>query len=207
MLVPSVWFVNRHRFRRSSSLTSRRGLDLHRKVMELPAARVNGDDEVILCVPGTTSNDGRMSRAAYPVLGRKPSPWTTRPGVDQHAPQHGPADVDALSLAQQLAQMGVVGPGVPGTGQTHYASHHGIGCCVARPPAPVAMSYGGNALLSISCHDASGVASGDTHQRRCLVSKPTVQNLKPCLFFLSQCHILHKGSVTFMLASWSGPFR
>ena len=24
--------------------------------------------------------------AAYPVLGRTPSPWTTRPGVDQHAP-------------------------------------------------------------------------------------------------------------------------
>ena len=50
------------------------------------------------------------------------------------------------------------------------------------------------------------MASGDTHQRRCLVqghvlSEQTVQDLKPCLFLLSQCHILHKGSVTFMLAS------
>ena len=68
------------------------------------------------------------------------------------------------------------------------------------------VSDGGNALLSICRQDAPGVASGDTHERRCLVqghvlSEHTVQNLESCLFFLSQCHILHKGSVTFMLAS------
>ena len=34
-----------------------------------------------------------------------------------------------------------------------------------------------------------------------VLSEHTVQNLESCLFFLSQCHILHKGSVTFMLAS------
>ena len=32
------------------------------------------------------------------------------PGVDQDAPQGGPADVDAFALAQQLAEMDVVGP-------------------------------------------------------------------------------------------------
>ena len=64
--------------------------------------------------------------AAYPVLGRTPSPRTAQPGVDQDAPQGGPANVDTLSLAEQLAEMGVVSPSVPGTSQTHYAGHHGI---------------------------------------------------------------------------------
>ena len=54
---------------------------------------------------------------AYPELGRTPSPRTAQTGVDQDAPQGGPADVDALALAQQLAEMGVVGPCVLGTGQ------------------------------------------------------------------------------------------
>ena len=50
------------------------------------------------------------------------------------------------------------------------------------------------------------MASGDTHQRGCLVqchvlSEQTVQNLKSGLFFLSQCHILHEVNMTFMLAS------
>ena len=51
------------------------------------------------------------------------------------------------------------------------------------------VSDGGNALLSISRQDAPGVASGDTHERRCLVqghvlSEQTVQNLEslPVLF-------------------------
>ena len=68
--------------------------------------------------------------AADPVLGRTPSPRTAQPSVDQDAPQGGPADVDALSLAQQLAEMGVVGPFVLGTSQTNYTGHHGIGCRV-----------------------------------------------------------------------------
>ena len=144
--------------------------------------------------------------AAHPVLGRTPSPRTAQTGVDQDAPQGGPADVDALALAQQLAEMGVVGPGVPGTGQTDYVGHHGIGRCVAWPAAPVAMSDGANALLSISRQDAPGVASGDTHQRGCLVqchvlSEQIVQHLKSCLFFLGQSHILHTVNVTFLLAS------
>ena len=50
----------------------------------------------------------RHTLAAHPVLGRTPASWTPQTGVDQDAPQGGPADVDAL--AQQLAEMGVVGP-------------------------------------------------------------------------------------------------
>ena len=39
---------------------------------------------------------------ADPVLWRASSPWTAQSGVDQDAPQGGPADVDALSFSQQL---------------------------------------------------------------------------------------------------------
>ena len=40
--------------------------------------------------------------AAHPVLWRGSSPRTVQSGVDQNAPQGGPADVDALAFAQQL---------------------------------------------------------------------------------------------------------
>ena len=102
--------------------------------------------------------------------------------------------------------MGVGGPGVPGTSQTHYTGHHGIGRCVGWPAAPVTVSNGGGAPFPVSRQDAPGVASGDTHQRGCLVQchvlrQQTVQNLKSCLFSLSQSHILHGVNVTFLLAS------
>ena len=79
-------------------------------------------------------------------------------------------------------------PLVPGTSQTHYAGHHGIGCRVGWPAAPMTMSDGSCAFLLIGRQDTPGVASGDTHQRGCLIqchvlSKQTVQNLKSCLFF------------------------
>ena len=66
------------------------------------------------------------------------------------------------------------------------------------------MSDGGNALLTVSCQDAPGVASGDTQQGSRLVQchvliAQTVQDLKSCLFFWIQSHILH--DVTFSLAS------
>ena len=148
----------------------------------------------------------RHALAAHPVLGWTPSPRTAETGVDQDAPQGGPADVDALALAKQLAEMGVVGPFVPGASQTNYAGHHGIGRCVGWPAAPVTVSNGGCAPFPVSRQDTPGVASGDTHQRGCLVqchvlSEQTVQNLKSCLFFLSRSHILHGVNVTFMPAS------
>ena len=80
----------------------------------------------------------RHALAAHPVLGRTPSPRAGESGVQQDAPQGGPANVDAVALAQQLAEMGVVGPCVPGASQPHYAGHHGIGCRVGWLAAPVA---------------------------------------------------------------------
>ena len=146
------------------------------------------------------------SLAAHPVLGRTPSPRTAQTGVDQDAPQGGPADVDAVALTQQLAEMGVVGPRVSGTSQVNHGGCNGLGCCVGWPAATMTVSNGGSAQFPVSRQNTPGVAIGDTHQRGCLVqshvlSEQTDQDLKSCLFFLSQCHILHKGSVTFLLAS------
>ena len=56
----------------------------------------------------------RHALTAHPVLGRTPSPRAGESGVQQDAPQGGPANVDAVALAQQFAEMGVVGPFVPG---------------------------------------------------------------------------------------------
>ena len=47
--------------------------------------------------------------AAHPVLGRTPLSRTAQTDVDQDTPQGRPADFDALSFAQQLAEMRVVG--------------------------------------------------------------------------------------------------
>ena len=86
--------------------------------------------------------------------------------------------------------MRVVGPCVSGTSQVNHGSCNGLECRVGWPAATMAVSDGGNALLSISRQDAPGVASGDTHERRCLVQghvlseQSTVQNLRvlPVLF-------------------------
>ena len=146
------------------------------------------------------------SLAAYSVLWLAPAPRTAQPGVDQDAPQGGPADVDAVVVAQQLAEMGVVGPCVPGASQVNHSGCNGLGSCVGRLAPTVAVSNGGSAFLPVSRQDAPGVSGADTHQRGCLIqrhvlSQQTVQNLKSRLFFGIQCHILHGVNVTFLLAS------
>ena len=50
------------------------------------------------------------------------------------------------------------------------------------------------------------MAFADAHQcsgliQRHVLRQQAVQNLKSGLFFGGQCHILHRGNVTFMLAS------
>ena len=91
----------------------------------------------------------RHALTANPVLGRTPSPRTAQPGVDQDAPQGGPADVDAVALAQQLAEMGVVGPGVSGTSQVNHGSCNGLGCCVGWPAATMTVGNGGSAQFPV----------------------------------------------------------
>ena len=70
----------------------------------------------------------------------------------------------------------------------------------------MAVSNGGGSLLPVSRQDAPGMAFADAHQfsdliQRHVLSEQAVRNLKSCLFFLSQSHILHRVNVTFMLAS------
>ena len=89
----------------------------------------------------------RHALAAHPVLGRTPLSRTAQTGGDQDAPQGRPADFDALSFAQQLAEMGVVGPCVPGACQVNHIGRQGIGSCVGRPAAPMTVGQGGCAFL------------------------------------------------------------
>ena len=148
----------------------------------------------------------RHALAAHPVLGWPPLSRTAQTGVDQDTPQGRPADFDALSFAQQLAEMGVVGPCVPGACQVNHIGRQGIGSCVGRPAAPMTVGQGGCASFPVNRQHAPGVAWADTHQRSGLVQRhmlrqQAVQNLKSRLFFGGHCHILHRGNVTFMLAS------
>ena len=128
------------------------------------------------------------------------------PAVDQDAPQGGPADVDAVALAQQLAEMGVVGPCVLGVSQVNHPVPGRLGNSVGRPAAPVAMGEGWSAVFRVIRQYAPGVARAHSHQSGGLVqchmlSKQTVENLESRLFLGIQSHILHEVSVTFLLAS------
>ena len=90
--------------------------------------------------------------------------------------------------------------------RVNHIGRQGMGSCVGRPAAPVAVSQGGGSLLPVSRQDAPGMPFADTQQRGCLVQRhmlrqQAVQNLKSRLFFGGHCHILHGVNVTFMLAS------
>ena len=105
---------------------------------------------------------------AHPVFGRPPAPWTAQTGVDQDTPQGRPADFDALSFAQQLAQMGVVGLCILGARQMNHSSCNGLGRRVGRPAAAVAVSNGDSSLLTISRQDSPGMPFADAHQHSSL---------------------------------------
>ena len=77
--------------------------------------------------------------ATDPVLGWASAPGASQSGVQQDASQGSPAHVDAFALAQQFAQMGVVGSVVSSAGQMHYVGDHRLGRGVDRSAAPVAV--------------------------------------------------------------------
>ena len=144
--------------------------------------------------------------ATDPVLGWTATARPAQIGVQQDAPQGGPADVDAFPLAQQFAQMGMVDSLVSSAGQMHHVGDHRLGCCVDRFASTVPVCKGRCSFLPVGGRDAAGLACADTHQLGRLVQcnllrQQAVQNLDSRLFFWRQCHILHEVSVTFLLAS------
>ena len=96
-------------------------------------------------------------------------------GGDQDTPKGRPADFDALSFAQQLAEMGVVGPCVPGASQVNHIGRQGIGSCVGRPAAPMTVGQGGCAFLPVSRQDSPDMPFADTHQRSGLVQRHMIR--------------------------------
>ena len=57
--------------------------------------------------------------------------WTGEPDTNEDTPERGPADLNTLSLTQQLTQMGVAGAPAAGSGQVYglviTLVRHGIG--------------------------------------------------------------------------------
>ena len=146
------------------------------------------------------------SLAAYPVLWLAPAPGLLNPAL----PRMRRRVVLPMSMpsrsAQQLAEMGVVGPCVPGASQVNHSGCNGLGSCVGRLAAPETVSNGGSAFLLVSRKDTPGVSRADTHEcsrliQRHVLSQQAVEDLESRLFFGRQSHILHKWNVTFLLAS------
>ena len=66
------------------------------------------------------------------------------------------------------------------------------------------VSNGRSTFLLVGRQDAPGVAFADAHEcsglvQRHVLRQQTVQNLKSCLFFLSQSHILQAVNLTLYL--------
>ena len=108
------------------------------------------------------------SLAAYPVLGRTPSPRTAQTGVDQDAPKPSPAD--ALAFAEQLTEMGVVGSRVHRASQVNHPASGRFGNSVGLA-APVSTGKGCSAFLPVSRQDAPGVARAHSRQLGRLIQR------------------------------------
>ena len=127
--------------------------------------------------------------------------------VDLGDRQAVPAVIDAMTHPDDLVRITAIrGALVALGGQLNHCGSLAERSGVVGPAAPVTVSNGGNALLTVCRQNTPGVASGDTHRRGCLVqshvlSAQTVQNLKARLLFRGQSHILHSVNVTFLLAS------
>ena len=128
------------------------------------------------------------------MLRRPATARTVHTGVSQYLAQRVTTDVYALSLPQQLAQVRVVDSRVSGPRQDHHVGRQRVRCSVGRSAISIAVSECGCAVPSVDCQDAPGVARAHSHQSRCLlrghmVRHQTVENLKPCLLSLRQCHM------------------
>ena len=140
------------------------------------------------------------SLASHPLpsntmLRRPTVAWALQTHTRQYAPQRGSTYLYALSLPQQLAQVRVVDSRVSGPRQDHHVGRQRVRCSVGRSATSIAGSECGCAVPSVGRQNTPGVARAHSHQSRCLlpghmVRHQTVENLKPCLLSLRQCHML-----------------
>ena len=136
------------------------------------------------------------SLSPYPVLGWTPFARAGDAGLGQDAPHGRPAEVDALSVPEQLGEVGVVDASVPGPSQLRHVDDQRLGRGVDGSATAVAMCQSRRAAFTVGRQDAAGVAGSYFHQLGCLVQGhvlfcQAVENLKSALFFWGQCHILH----------------
>ena len=134
--------------------------------------------------------------AAGTVLRRAPATWTADACPGENSPHRGPAEVDALPLAQQLGEVGVVGALVALGGQFYHRGSLRWRDGVVGTAAAVAVGEGSSSLTAVGRQQPAGLALahpqkvgglGDGH----LVFQNRVQHVESGLFSLVQCHILH----------------
>ena len=87
--------------------------------------------------------------AAETVLRRAPTPRTADARLGENAPHRGPAQVDALPLAEQLGEVGVVGALVALGGQFHHGGSLGGRDGVVGTAAPITVGQGSRAMLPV----------------------------------------------------------
>ena len=137
---------------------------------------------------------------ADPVFG-----WSTPAGVGQacsgkDAAHRLTAEVNALTLSQQIREVSVVCAGVMRPGQIHNCRSHVIGNDIRWLTSPVPVSQGGGTLLAICCQNSPGLAFRNPQNlgslgHRQMVFQHVVQYLKPYLLSLVQCHVLHRTDI------------
>ena len=98
------------------------------------------------------------SLSPYPVLGWTPFARAGDACLGQDAPHGRPAEVDALSVPEQLGEVGVVGASVGRAGQLDHRSCLSVGNSVAGSAASVAVAQCGGALPPIGRQNSSGVS-------------------------------------------------
>ena len=93
-----------------------------------------------------------------PMLGRTPFARARDACLGQNAPHGRPAEVDALSVPEQLGEVGVVGPGVGGAGQLDHRGCLIVRNSVAGSAASVPVGQCGGALLAIVRQNSPSMA-------------------------------------------------
>ncbi len=126
-----------------------------------------------------------------PIVGRATTPRTPQPRGGEDAPEGRTADDQSLPLRQQLLEMVVVTACVRTFREAHDPLPRLLRKSMDRSPAPIAVGYGSNPLLSVGCQEPADLSQGETHQRRSLLARESsplhlVQHHHSLLFLCAQ---------------------